>query len=91
MLTIETKEFVISEELRRKVEMIGRFTNTKPIIKNGSVRSLKGTNIAYAEPHQIIFNGTSYLIFDESNKVFVNNLDTEISLSELENHIKAHK
>ena len=26
-MTTETKELVISEELKRKVEMIGRFTN----------------------------------------------------------------
>jgi len=33
MLTVETKETIMSEELKRKVEMIGRFTNTKPVIK----------------------------------------------------------
>ena len=41
MLQIETKEIKISEELKRKIEMIGRFTNTKPIIKNGSVGNIK--------------------------------------------------
>ena len=56
MITIETKEIIISEELKRKVEMICRFTNTKPVMKNGSIRSLKGTNIAYVEPHQAISN-----------------------------------
>ena len=91
MIMIETKEIVISEELKRKVEMICRFTNTKPTIKNGSIRSLKGTNIAYVEPHQAIINDIIYFLFDESNKVFINNLDNEIPLSELENHIKTHK
>ena len=91
MITIETKEIKISEELKKKVEMICRFTNTTPIIKNGSVRNLKGTNIAYAEPHKIIINGITYLIFDESNKVFIDDLYNEISINELENHIKTHK
>jgi len=91
MITIETKEIKISEELKRKVEMICRFTNTKPKYQNGSVRNLKGTNIAYAEPHRITINNITYLIFDESNKVFVNTLYTEISLNELENHIKLSK
>jgi len=81
MLKIETKEIKISEELQRKIEMICRFTNTKAIITNGSVRNLKGTNIAYAQPHQIIINDITYLIFDESNKVFVGTLYNEISLS----------
>ena len=71
--------------------MICKFTNTKPTIKNGSVRNIKGTNIAYAEPHKIIINNTSYLIFDETNKVFIENLYTEIPLNELENHIKSSK
>ena len=91
MLTVETKEISISEELKRKVDMVCRFTNTKPIIKSGSVRSLKGTNIAYVEPHQVKINDIIYFLFDESDKVFVNNLDNEITLSDLENHIKMHK
>jgi len=91
MITIETKEIIIGEELKRKVEMICRFTNTKAIMKNGSIRSLKGTNIAYIEPHQVVINDIIYFLFDESDKVFINNLDNEISLSELENHIKMHK
>ena len=32
MLNIETKELKISDKLKRKIEMIGRFTNTTPII-----------------------------------------------------------
>ena len=30
MLTIETKELKISDKLKRKIDMIGRFTNTTP-------------------------------------------------------------
>ena len=91
MLTIETKEIEMSEELKRKIEMICRFTNTKAIVTNGSIRNLKSTNIAYAQPHQIIINDITYLIFDESNKVFIGTLYNEIPLSELENHIKQNK
>ena len=64
MLQIETKEIKISEELKRKIEMIGRFSNTKTIIKNGSIRNIKGTNIAYAEPHQIFIKNNMYLMYD---------------------------
>ena len=32
MLNIETKELKINDKLKRKIEMIGRFTNTTPII-----------------------------------------------------------
>ena len=46
MLAIETKELKISDSLRKKVLMIGKFTNTKPIITNGSIINIKGTNVA---------------------------------------------
>ena len=91
MITIETKELIISKELKRKMDMVCRFTSTKAVINNGSVRNIVGTNVAYAQPHKIVINGINYLIFDDSNKVFVNNLYTEIAFSELENHIKSHK
>ena len=32
ILNIETKELKINDKLKRKIEMIGRFTNTTPII-----------------------------------------------------------
>ncbi len=35
MLNIETKELKISDKLKRKIEMIGKFTNTTSIINNG--------------------------------------------------------
>ena len=38
MLNIETKELKISDKLKRKIEMIGRFTNTTPIINNDCVK-----------------------------------------------------
>lgn len=91
MLTIETKELVISEELKGKVEMICKFAYAKATYKNGSIRSIKGTNIAYVEPHQVIINKINYFLFDNSDKVFVGNLDTRITLNELETHIKTHK
>ena len=88
MLEIETKEIKISEDIKRKIKMICRFTNTKPIIKNGSIRNIKGTNIAYVEPHQISIKNNMYLIYDESDIVFINNLYNSIYLKDLENYIK---
>ena len=35
MLNIETKELKISDKLKRKIDIIGRFTNTTPIIHVG--------------------------------------------------------
>lgn len=46
MLTIETKELKISDELKRKVEMICRFACVKYEFINGNIKSIKETNIA---------------------------------------------
>ena len=50
-MTIETKELVISEELKRKVEMICKFAYVEYSFINGSIISLKNTNISYVKPH----------------------------------------
>ena len=49
MLTIQTKELKISDELKRMVEMIYRFACSKYSIKQGSVINIKGSNIAYVK------------------------------------------
>lgn len=56
MLTIETKEFEISKDLLRKVEMICKFACVKPTITNGNVKNIKETNIDYVKPHIIKIN-----------------------------------
>ena len=56
MLTIETKELEISLELKRKVEMICKFACAKATFKNGNIKSIKETNIAYVMPHIIMYS-----------------------------------
>ena len=64
MLNIETKELKINDKLKRKIEMIGRFTNTPPIINNGSIKNITSTNVAYIIPHIIVIKNNKYLMFD---------------------------
>lgn len=89
MLNIETKELKISNNLKRKIEMIGRFTNTTPIINNGNVKNITGTNVAYVMPHIIVIKNNKYLMFDECDDVYVNNFKSKISFKDLEG--KSHK
>ena len=89
MLAIETKELIISDTLKKKILMIGKFTNTNPIITNGSVINIKGTNVAYVEPHKINIGKNLFLMFDECDDAFVNNLYSKIKLKELENYINS--
>lgn len=71
-MTIETKELKISEELKRKVEMVCRFANIKYTIINGNIKSIKNTNIAMVKPHIVKIKGIDYLIFDDCNDIFIN-------------------
>ena len=56
-MTIETKELVISEELKRKVEMICKFAYVEYSFTNGYIINLKNTNIAYVKPHILKVKG----------------------------------
>ena len=71
-MTIETKELVISEELKRKVEMTCRFAYVEYSITNGNIKSIKNTNIAYVKPHIVRINNINYLLFDNSDYIFIN-------------------
>ena len=88
MLTIETKELEISVELKRKVDMICKFACVKPTITNGNIKSIKGTNIAYVKPHILKVNENDYLIFENSDMVFINGYNEKIRLCDLENYLK---
>ena len=88
MLTIETKELVISDKLRKKIEMMCKFLCVKSIIINGSIKIIKETNIAYVKPHTVIINNNNYFIFEECDDVFINNFNDKIKFKDLENYIK---
>ncbi len=71
-MTIETRKLVISEKLKRKVEMVCRFANVKYTIINGNIKSIKNTNIAMFKPHIVKIKGIDYLIFDDCDDIFIN-------------------
>mgnify|MGYP000155841549 FL=1 len=89
-MTIETKELKISEELKRKVEMVCRFANVKYTIINGNIKSIKNTNIAMIKPHIVKIKGIDYLIFDDFNDIFINGYKEKIKFKDFEDYIKAH-
>lgn len=88
MLTIETKELKISDELKRKVEMICRFACVKYEFINGNIKSIKETNIAYVNPHILKVKNNDYLIFEECDDIFINGYNKKIKFKDLENYIK---
>ena len=90
MVNIIKEELSLEESLRKKIEFICYFTNNKPTIINDSIRKIDKTNLTYIEPHRIIINNTTFLAFNYSNEIFIENLSNKIKLSELEDYIKAN-
>ena len=56
---------------------------------NGSIRKIDKTNLTYIEPHRIIINNITFLAFNYSNEIFIENLSNNIKLSDLENYLKS--
>ncbi len=88
MVNIIKEEILLEESLKKKIEFICDFTNTKPTIINGSIRKVDRTNLIYIEPHRIIINNITFLAFNYSNEIFIENLSNKIKLSELEDYLK---
>lgn len=78
----------IDEVLEKKITNLLKFNNIKAKLETGSIISLTNTNIAYIEPHKLEINETTYLFFNECDRVYINDLSGSISLKELENFIK---
>lgn len=89
MLTIETKELVISEELKKKVDMICNFACVNNYtFENGNIVNLKNTNIAYVKSHILKVKDNDYLIFEDSDYVFINCYKYKIKFTNLCDYIK---
>lgn len=88
MLNIIKEELPMEEHLKKKLELICDFANATPTIINGSIRKIDKTNLTYIEPNRVIIKDTTFLIFNNSNNVFIENLSNMMKLSELEDYIK---
>ena len=78
MVNIIKEELPIEESLRKKLELICEFSNTTLKIINGSIRKIDRTNLTYIEPHRITINNITFLAFNYSNEIFVENLYNKI-------------
>ena len=89
MVNIIKEEITLDEALKKKLKFICDFAKVKPTIINGSIRKIDKTNLTYIEPHRIIINNTTFLAFNYSNEIFIENLSNKIKLSELEDYLKS--
>ena len=83
MVNIIKEELPIEESLKRKLELICEFSKVAPIIINGNIRKIDKTNLTYIEPHRIIINNITFLAFNYSNEIFIENLYNKMKLKEL--------
>ena len=88
MVNITKKELEIDNKLKNKLLFICSFCNNTPNIINGNIRKINKTNLNYIEPHRIIIKGITFLVFNYSNEIFIENLSNKIKLSDLETFIK---
>ena len=80
MVNVIKQEVRMEESLESRLKIICDFCNTTPTIINGSIRRVEYTNLTYIEPHRIIINAT-FLAFNYSNEIFIENLNNKIKLS----------
>ena len=78
MVNIIKEELPIEESLRKKIELIYEFAKTTPKIINGNIRKIDRTNLTYIETNRIIIKDKTFLIFNYSNEVFIENLTNKI-------------
>ena len=88
MVNIIKEEISLEESLKKKIEFICEFAKVQPTIINGSIRKIDKTNLTYIEPHRIIINNITFLAFNYSSEIFIENLSNKIKLSELEDYLK---
>ena len=88
MVNITKEKLEINKDLKKKIEFICSFCNTTTTIINGNIRKINKTNLNYIEPHRIIIKGITFLAFNYSNEIFIENLSKNIKLSDLEDFIK---
>ena len=87
-MQIIKEEIQFEESLKQRLEFICEFSKVTPTFINGSIRKIDKTNLSYVEPHRIKIKNTTFLVFNYSNDVYINNLSKKIKLSELEDYLK---
>ena len=78
MVNIIKEEIILDESLKKKLKFICEFAKAKPTIINGSIRKIDMTNLTYIEQHRIIIKDITFLIFNYSNEIFIENLSNKI-------------
>ena len=88
MFKLETKKLEINESFKKKIEIICSFANVKYELIEGSIISVKDTNLGLVRPHVLKVKGNDYLLFEDAKIVFINGYRNKIKLTEFEEYLK---
>jgi hypothetical protein len=75
MIQIVKKQIKMNEELRSKIKWACTFRNCVPMIKNGSLKIIEHTNLAYVELHRVVIKDRLFLFFN-NHEYFYSRMDT---------------
>ena len=89
MVNIIKEDLDIEEALKKKLEFVCSFCNTKCEILKGSIRTIERTNLSYVEPHRIIIKCITFLAFNYETNIYIENLSNKILIKDLEEYIKS--
>ena len=90
MIRIVKRKLAVEKELLSKIEWACTFSNCVPKIKNGNLRMVEKTNIAYVEPHRVFIKDKLYLFFNEHDYFYIGNLTNKYLLSKLRDFINGN-
>ena len=91
MIKVVKKKINMSDELKTKIDWSCRFAKHKYEIYEGCLRIVEHTNLSYIEPHRVIIKGITFLVFNYSKILYINNLSNSIEIKYLEDYIKKLK
>ena len=87
MIRVVKRKIAIEKELRSKIEWACTFSNCEPKIKNGNLRMVEKSNIAYVEPHCVVIKDKLCLFFNEHEYFYIGSLANKYPLSKLRDFI----
>ena len=83
MISIVKRKINMTDELCSKIKWACTFNNCVPKIKNGSLKLIEHTNLAYVESHRVIIKEKLFLFFNEHNYFYIGNLENKYPMSKL--------
>lgn len=91
MLNIIEEKLDLSSELNKKIEQAKNYSSVSITVKKGRLIKLESTNIAYVYPHKVIINNYTFLFFNGTDIFYLNSLNEQHHISQLEEYFRIAK